>query len=426
MRDRTAETFLKSLIDEESKNADDLDDEERRTSEVAKKVTARMHEVGASMALKFGPVLKAMLEHMETLNSQSELAVISVPSSGIKTKSDIFKRMFFRLLASPQTSFRVSKKSSLGNLTGHDYFVLSMFIFATCQRSGSDRMLALFVSGATSVGKSMCVEQVLMQNSHQLLSSSASADPGCGRFNTRNKNVIMLRDTTLANIFSSDLDRLKCIARGETTTVKVHSSTEMLHPSFLFVSSNERLFDHTFFTPSGFPDKAPSHARQVKRATPEHLEAIRARFLEMHVRRRCHQDPEDLRQSYNFQRCHLIVATFDYCLQVLQQFQPSDFPSQHMYHYLLCGLEKNVALYAAAQKVESDGLSAIVSQLKAKYGLQPPPSEPCAADAPRSSQHLEPPARIKVENGQNYEPLMRIKVEPAPHFEPSMFIKVEK
>ena len=393
---------------------------------MAKKVTARMHEVGASMALKFGPVLKAMLEHMETLNSQSELAVISVPSSGIKTKSDIFKRMFFRLLSSPQTSFRVSKKSSLGNLTGHDYFVLSMFIFATCQRSGSDRMLALFVSGATSVGKSMCVEQVLMQNSHQLLSSSASADPGCGRFNTRNKNVIMLRDTTLANIFSSDLDRLKCIARGETTTVKVHSSTEMLHPSFLFVSSNERLFDHTFFTPSGFPDKAPSHARQVKRATPEHLEAIRARFLEMHVRRRCHQDPEDLRQSYNFQRCHLVVATFDYCLQVLQQFQPSDFPSQHMYHYLLCGLEKNVALYAAAQKVESDGLSAIVSQLKAKYGLQPPPSEPCAADAPRSSQHLEPPARIKVENGQNYEPLMRIKVEPAPHFEPSMFIKVEK
>lgn len=114
MRDRTAETFLKSLIDEESKNADDLDDEERRTSEVAKKVTARMHEVGASMALKFGPVLKAMLEHMETLNSQSELAVISVPSSGIKTKSDIFKRMFFACSRRLKPAFACPRRAPWG------------------------------------------------------------------------------------------------------------------------------------------------------------------------------------------------------------------------------------------------------------------------------------------------------------------------
>lgn len=372
------------------------------------------------MVLKFGPVLKAMVEHMETLNSQSELAVISVPSAGLKTKSDIFKRMFFRLLSSPDTSFRVSKKSSLGNLSGHDYFVLSMFIFATCQRSRSDRMLALFVSGATSVGKSVCIEQVLMQNSHQLLSSSSSVDAGCGRFNTRNKNIIMLRDTTLANLFSGDMDRLKCIARGETTSVKVHSATELLNPNFLFVSSNERLFDHTFTTPSGFPDKAPSQARQVKRATPEHLEAIRARFLEVHVRRRCHQDPEDLRQSYNFQRCHLVVATFDYCLQALQEHWPSDFPSEHMYHYLLCGLEKNVSLYASAENVDAEALAKVVSELKTKYGMSPSPAESLDFTGPPSaSPDFEPPPFVKTEipehcsrvNTSFFNPLLRVKVE---------------
>ena len=357
-----------------------MQDDGEKMAAVAKRVTARMHDAGASVALKFGPVLRAMVEHIEAASNASDLAVISVPSLGVKEKSAIFSRMLFRLLRSPHASFRAAKQTSLGNLGGLNYFVLALFIYATCQRTRNDGMLALFVSGKTSVGKSICLEQPLMQNSHQLLSTASSGDAGCGRFGLKNKNVIMLRDTTLRNIFSNDLDRIKCIARGEAVSVKIHSSTELLSSSFLFVSSNERLFEHVYITPSGFREFLTSDVKGLKQAKLEHLEAIRARFLELHVRKRCEQDAEDLKHSHNFQRLHLILGIYSYCLKLLRDTEPADFPTEHMYHYVVSGLIKNAAAFAQAHSLDKEAekrLNVALLRLKVKFSVQPLPAKAC-------------------------------------------------
>ena len=78
--------------------------------------------------------------------------------------------------------------------------------------------------------------------------------------------------------------------RGEAFSAKTHGSTELVSAAFVLISSNERLNKFSFPTKTFLMDIYESHLNQpgTKKIREEHADAIRARFLEVFVRKRCH------------------------------------------------------------------------------------------------------------------------------------------
>jgi hypothetical protein len=359
----------------ESGLCDDLSKEEK-TAELNKKVHAKLHELGSTVALKLQPLLKAMTEHLANQQTEAELAVIELPSLSLAKKTEIYKRLFFNTFENSEvTAFKVSNKSALGNLDPKHYFYLLLFSMATCQRSRSDGLLQLYLSGASSVGKSTLVEDVLSSSAHQLVSSSNASSAGCGRFNLKSRNILMLRDAVLSNIFGADLNAVKMACRGEAFSAKTHGSTELVSAAFVLISSNERLNKFSFPTKTFLMDIYESHLNQpgTKKIREEHADAIRARFLEVFVRKRCVQKIEDLREANGFRKIHLIAALYDTAQQLLSSYKPEDFASKHFYLYVLFGLAKNVEIYCKTFGADQASLEKLLEVLRNKYGLYTAP-----------------------------------------------------
>ena len=344
-KDLIAESFLNQLLNEEAVNVPgELADDEKNLI-ISRRVESRLHSMGSTLVLKLNPLMRSMLLYRENLQSEQELATISVKQVSLKEKCLIYRRMFFNFIdAVGCVCFKVSNRRFLGQLSEREVFILTMFVFATCKRSRSDGMLMLYVSGISSCGKSRLIENVLLKTAHQLVSSS-KAEAGVGRFNVDSKNLILLHDVPVSHLFGCDNERVKSLARGEATVVKVHSSTQVIHPCFLLVTSNERL--NSFNVPSAnsrcLPVHLPSHAEAVgkKRIRKENYEAITSRFLEMHTHHVCHQEDVDLRNSDSFEKTHLILGLFDYVIQIMQKHEAGAFNSEHFYHYVISGLKKN-------------------------------------------------------------------------------------
>ena len=53
------------------------------------------------------------------------------------------------------------------------------------------------------------------------------------RFDVGSKNAILLHDIEIAKLFGADFEKIKSIARAETTVAKIHSSTVTLPPLHL-------------------------------------------------------------------------------------------------------------------------------------------------------------------------------------------------
>jgi hypothetical protein len=53
------------------------------------------------------------------------------------------------------------------------------------------------------------------------------------RFDVGSKNAILLHDIEIAKLFGVDFEKIKSIARVETTVAKIHSSTVTLPPLHL-------------------------------------------------------------------------------------------------------------------------------------------------------------------------------------------------
>ena len=358
------------LIEDSSSGLPDSLSEEEKTAEIYKKVQAKLHGLGSTVALKLHPLLKAMTEHLESQKTEAELAVIELPSLGLGQKAEIYRRLFFNTFENEDvTAFKVANKSALGNLEPKHYFYLLLFSMATCQRSRSDGLLQLYLSGTSSVGKSTLVEDVLSSNAHQLVSSSSSTSAGCGRFNLRSRNILMLRDAILSNVFGPDLNAVKMACRGEAFSAKTHGATELVGAAFVLISSNERLNKFSFPSKTFMMDIYDSHVNYpgTKKIRDEHVDAIRARFLEVFVRKRCRQRIEDLREASGFRKSHLVVALYDTVLTLLSNYDPADFASKHFYLYALSGLAKNGALYCSAFGADPTALGKQLEVLRAKY-----------------------------------------------------------
>ena len=53
------------------------------------------------------------------------------------------------------------------------------------------------------------------------------------RFDVGSKNAILLHDIEIGKLFGADFEKIKSIARAETTVAKIHSSTMTLPPLHL-------------------------------------------------------------------------------------------------------------------------------------------------------------------------------------------------
>jgi len=144
------------------------------------------------------------------------------------------------------------------------------------------------------------------------------------------------------------VERVKSLARSETTVVKIHSSTSTVSPMFVFYTSNERLFRHRIpakFSESKLPLTLESQVETTgrKRISTDNLDAIRNRFIEMLIHKTPKQDPLDLERCNTFERHHFILGTFDRALATLEKYNVKDFHSPYLPAYVLSGLTKNLA-----------------------------------------------------------------------------------
>ena len=159
---------------------------------------------------------------------------------------------------------------------------------------------------------------------------------------------VVFHDINIATLVGADVERVKSLARSETTVVKIHSSTTTVSPLFVFYTSNERLFKHSIpaMNNRGFSQSCPSQAEEVgkKRVSAENLEAVKARFLEMYVFKAPQQDRHDLERCNTFSRDHFILGTFNRALTLLEKYPVTAFHSLHLPAYVLSGLAKNAPL----------------------------------------------------------------------------------
>jgi len=209
----------------------------------------------------------------------------------------------------------------------------------------------IFLTGKSSVGKSLLFESVTLATGHQVISSTSShsGDAGVGRFETGSKNTVVFHDINIATLLGVDVEKVKSLARSETTVVKVHSSTTTVSPMFVFYTSNERLFRHNIpahLSTNGLPQTFLSQVETSgkKRVSRENVEAVQARFLEMFIYKTPKQLPSDLEQCGTFERQHFLLGAFEKALTLLETYQVADFHSLYLPAYVLSGLIKNLPL----------------------------------------------------------------------------------
>lgn len=369
-KDETADELIDILIEQNTRGLPSTLTEEEKCFVMYNQVLAQLYTLGPIIAFRFQPLLKAKIEHLWAAQANHQFAIIEVPALALAEKSTIYRRMFFKIFGDDDIAgFRVSSTDYLRQLTKREYFYLLLFTFATCQRVRSDGLLMLYLSGKSSVGKSSIVENAMATSAHQLVTSDSSSS-GCGRFQAKGKNILMLRDCTLKNLFGADMNTIKMACRGEVFSAKVHSSTETINPLFVLVSSNERLNKFTFQGKGNLPDIYDSNTNMPgsRKVNKEHIEAMQSRFLEVFVRKRASQTPHDLRESDNFRKIDLILGLFDVCLEIMSQHKREDFPSKYLYHYVLSGLEKNAQLYTDTfSKNSFSFIRRTISLLRKKY-----------------------------------------------------------
>ena len=224
-------------------------------------------------------------------------------------------------------------------------------MYINCKSNNS-----FFLFSLPPPGKSTLIENVLLQGGHNL-----AMDDGVGRFFIGSKNLLLLHDCDLRILYSGgDAPKFKAIARTETVTAKVHSTTVTIPPLFIMVTSNQKLLKHVF------PGKHNSPIKDIydsdveipgnKRQHEENIAATKMRYLELFVRAPPPLDLNQLPRSGTFTREHFILGVYSRVEGILQKYSPTDFHSPFLYLYACSGLSKNVHL---------------LPELAAKYNYNP-------------------------------------------------------
>jgi hypothetical protein len=114
--------------------------------------------------------------------------------------------------------------------------------------------------------------------------------------------------------------------------------------------------------PSGWTVRTmPSQVQDVeaggikKKIGGENLSAVKNRFLELFLHKVPPQEQAHINLAEVFDRYHFIVGTFERALSTLEKYSPADFPSQHLYAYVIGALRKNSLYYEEVQNGTIDG-----------------------------------------------------------------------
>ena len=216
----------------------------------------------------------------------------------------------------------------------------------------------------------------------QEVSLNLTGDTGVGRFNINAKSTILLHDCDIQRlIVGKDVDKLKCIARGEPIQAKVHSTTITIPPTFLFITSNQKILDHKFEKPPQFKrtfdTMCKSDMQPTKRIKIADIHAVQNRYIECYVRERPTMPPGSLPKCGNFTRQHLVVGLFTQIIKILSKYTKDDFQSDYGYLYPISGLSKHLILMPIEKQPD---LKVKIFNLMEKYEFSAEQIKICADD----------------------------------------------
>ena len=345
-RDEVIEDFLNEIFDSLSVP---LHTSAAELSRIWKEqVQEKISHQSIVLSHRTSPLVQIMLEQKVKQVFDSTFVKVQCDEQDFKTMIENYSKCFNTWVDSDScVSFKAYNKTLVGNLSTKDAWILTFFAFCTNQRTKGDNLLQLGLTGCSTSGKSTLFESILMEGAHV-----TTNETGVGRYTVGSKPVLLFHDIPIQTLVSGkDVEKIKTIARTETTVAKVHSTTITLPPLFLFYSSNERLLTHEFM-----PDKSRpllnwrhygSQAMKPgqKRVSQEHLTAVQNLFIEVYVRDRPSLDTKYLPTSGGFQRMHGVLGLFERILSILDKYDAKDFHSPYLYLYALKAMCRYSSLY---------------------------------------------------------------------------------
>ena len=363
-RDQKTEEFLKKVLDDlqpgnEQFSADELRDRWFREA------NTKLNQVSVTLSHKMTALLQHALQQKIDDCLNDTYAVIETTAVPQGQMAKRYRTSFDVWIGSDDcVSIVAGNPLLLKNIHPSHYFVLALFAYATNRRVRGDDLLMLCITGESSVGKSTLFENCLIEGSHLQCN-----EEGVGRFKTGSKNILFYHDVPITRLWiGRDAEKVRTISRGETTVAKVHSTTQMIAPLFVLVTSNMRLMDHRFHhpvIPSGF-QLYPCQAVPTGNRRPHNLEmlkAIQMRFLEVYCRRAPPLDTNLLPKNGCFQRSHLIVGLFTKVLGIIGAYSKEDFYSDILASYVINGLCKNFDISARLLELDDSVRTTLQAQV---------------------------------------------------------------
>lgn len=372
-RERRAEELVRYLVD--GLSPDPRLSAVEQEKEWRAQVRERLTRMSVTLYLKLQPQANSLIEARVSRLVEASFTTISRRHDRFRDMVEMYRRCFAAFVdARDHVSFALTNALMAGRVSARDHWQLGYFAMLTNRRVKKDEMLQLTLVGRTTCGKSTLFEAPLEEGAHV----TCNQEKGVGRFQVSNKTILMFHDVHIwVLVEGADSDKIKTMARTETTVSKIFGSTVVLPEMFLFVTSNERLFEHSFralqssvdsFVTGGGRSPAPAtplrgqqlsapvgirriYSSEVRdgsgrrRASEESVDAVRNRFVEAFVREPPPLDPEDLPKNSKFQRMHAILGTFDRMLGVMRSYGPDDFYSTSVPLYVLQGLCNNLRAY---------------------------------------------------------------------------------
>jgi len=379
-KEKKEEKFIDNLMTSLEKNdftvvaSADLNHQEK-----LQQAQLKLAEKSIILAHRFNPLLKEYVASKEQKIMNDKFAIIKSKKASMEEMSEKYRACFnFWINAEEDVHIKVSQSSTqLGKINVLDAFALTFFSILTNRRQPGDNMLQLLITGCNSCGKTMIFENPLLEVSHMV-----TTEKGVSRFNFEAKSTMLLHDVNLTNLIkSSDCDRLKAIARGEPVPAKTHGSVQTVPSVFTVITSNQRLFTHTFSTLEksrrSFTKVYKSDIKPTKNIHPGDIAAVQARFMEAFVRSRPEIDEKYIPQSENFERKHAIAGLFEEIVNILSKHNKSDFKSQYYYLYPIGGLCKHLCLMP---KESNQKLRNLLFNLMDRYDLDDEQVESCCKD----------------------------------------------
>lgn len=345
-RDRQVEQLLRDIIDSlPTSNDSSAVELTRQWKEDAKK---KVTETSVTLYHKLNPLIQTLVEEKMAAKMRSSFATIETKELSLHYMVDLYTKCFNGFVdANNQVTFKATNTRLLGNISAKDMFIATFFIFCTCRRTKNDNLLQLGLVGCSTSGKSTLFEACLMEGSHV-----TTNEHGVGRYQIGDKTILMFHDIDIRTLAASkDTEKIKTIARTEPTVTKIHSTVYTLMPVFLFYSSNERLMHHRFNVTGtnialGKPYYSQVNVVGKKRASDENLLALQNRFIEAFVREPPNLGAE-LPASGGFQRIHGVLGIYDRIVNMMNQYQSTDFHSAIVRQYIMHGLCANYHQYCA-------------------------------------------------------------------------------